>query len=62
MTILVIRCLAFGVFYPGVAFARIFYHCHWIEDCLGGAVLAGILHVTLIPLVSDIVWEQLQKI
>ena len=60
-TALTIRCLAFGVFYPGVVFARIFYHCHWIEDCLGGAVLAGVLNATIMPLVSDTVWDAVHR-
>lgn len=54
---LMVQLLAFGVFYPGVAFARIFYFCHWIEDCLGGAILAGLLHATIMPVVSDVIWH-----
>ena len=60
-TAFAIRCFAFGVFYPGVAFARIFYHCHWIEDCLGGAVLAGFLHATIMPLLADTVWDAVHQ-
>ena len=59
--ILAMQVLAFGVFYPGVAFARIFYHCHWIEDCLGGALLAGVLHTTVMPVVSDLVWRVVDR-
>jgi hypothetical protein len=34
----------FGVlFLLGVCFARVFYHCHWIEDCIGGIVLSALL-------------------
>ena len=33
-----------GLFLPGVAFARVFYRCHWIEDCLGGMALAWTWH------------------
>jgi len=36
--------LFFGMFLPGVAFARVFYRCHWIEDCLGGMALAWTWH------------------
>jgi membrane-associated phospholipid phosphatase len=57
-----IRVFAFGIFYLGVAFARIFYHCHWIEDCLGGALLAFILHQTIVPLViTDLSFQVAQK-
>lgn len=38
-------------FVVGVCFARIFYRCHWIEDCLGGVLLSFLLHHLLIPLV-----------
>jgi membrane-associated phospholipid phosphatase len=56
-----IHLFAFLMFYPGVAFARIFYHCHWIEDCLGGAILAAFLHRTVIPSVAFGIWEAIQK-
>ena len=56
-----LHMVAFLIFFPGVAFARIFYHCHWIEDCLGGAVLAGLLHRTIMPIVADWIWRALQK-
>ena len=36
-------------FLPGVWFARCFYLCHWVEDCLGGTVLAAVLHWTILP-------------
>ena len=39
--------LLFGVFLPGVAFARVFYWCHWIEDCIGGVALSYLLHWSL---------------
>jgi membrane-associated phospholipid phosphatase len=42
-----------GVFLPGVAFARVFYWCHWIEDCIGGFALATFLHWFLIPTIGD---------
>ncbi|CAB9524607.1 expressed unknown protein [Seminavis robusta] len=54
----IINIFAFGIFYPGVAFARIFYHCHWIEDCLGGALLAATLHKTVMPYVYEFVLRQ----
>jgi membrane-associated phospholipid phosphatase len=57
----ILHLFAFLIFYPGVAFARIFYHCHWIEDCLGGAVLAALLHRTVIPSVADGIWQAIQK-
>ena len=56
----IIHMFAFGAFYPGVAFARIFYHCHWIEDCLGGAVLAATLHYAVMPVVHNLLWEAVQ--
>ena len=42
----------FGIFLPGVAFARVFYGCHWIEDCIGGILLSLVLHLLLIPMVG----------
>jgi membrane-associated phospholipid phosphatase len=45
--------LMFGLFIPGVAFARVFYWCHWIEDCIGGALLAILLHWLLIPTIGE---------
>ena len=41
--------LLFGIFLPGVAFARVFYRCHWIEDCIGGVLLSWTLHWILMP-------------
>jgi len=43
-----ITLMLFGIFLPGVAFARVFYRCHWIEDCIGGIALSYILHQILI--------------
>lgn len=34
----------FSLFLPGVVFARVFYLCHWIEDCLGGVSLSLLIH------------------
>jgi len=45
--------LLFGVYLPGVAFARVFYKCHWIEDCIGGILLSYTLHLTLIPTIAN---------
>eukprot|EP00569_Conticribra_weissflogii_P010806 CAMPEP_0171386824 /NCGR_PEP_ID=MMETSP0879-20121228/39687_1 /TAXON_ID=67004 /ORGANISM="Thalassiosira weissflogii, Strain CCMP1336" /LENGTH=267 /DNA_ID=CAMNT_0011899143 /DNA_START=239 /DNA_END=1043 /DNA_ORIENTATION=+ len=45
--------LLFGVFVPGVAFARVFYKCHWIEDCIGGILMSSIIHWLLIPNASE---------
>lgn len=42
----------FGIFLPGVAFARVYYRCHWIEDCLGGIFMSWVLHNTIIPIVA----------
>lgn len=42
----------FGLFLPGVVFARIFYLCHYVEDCLGGVVLTSLLHWVCIPSVG----------
>lgn len=60
-TMILLHIFAFGVFYPGVAFARVFYHCHWIEDTLAGAVLSVILHRSIMPMVSDLVWTTVDK-
>ena len=38
------KLMLFGLFLPGVAFARVFYRCHWIEDCVGGICLSWLLH------------------
>ena len=48
-----VNVLLFGVFLPGVAFARVFYRCHWIEDCIGGILLSFVLHLTLIPAITE---------
>lgn len=53
MSHLIRDCLLFGLFVPGVAFARVFYWCHWIEDCMGGASLAILLHSWLIPTIGE---------
>jgi membrane-associated phospholipid phosphatase len=45
---------AFGVFLPGVCFARVFYHCHWIEDCIGGIALSALLHWFVMPQVRAV--------
>ena len=50
---LLITLFLFGVYLPGVAFARVFYRCHWIEDCIGGILLSYILHLTLIPTIAN---------
>jgi membrane-associated phospholipid phosphatase len=42
-----------GLFVPGVAFARVFYWCHWIEDTMGGVALAFLLHGLLVPLIGE---------
>jgi membrane-associated phospholipid phosphatase len=42
-----LTAVLFGIFLPGVAFARVFYRCHWAEDCLGGVVLSWTLHEIL---------------
>jgi hypothetical protein len=44
--------ILFGMFLPGVAFARVYYRCHWIEDCLGGMLLSWVLHRTIIPFIA----------
>lgn len=38
------KLMLFGLFLPGVSFARVFYRCHWIEDCVGGICLSWLLH------------------
>jgi membrane-associated phospholipid phosphatase len=48
---------AFGMFLPGVCFARVFYHCHWIEDCIGGIVLSSLLHWLILPNVEAVYWR-----
>ena len=48
----VISTLLFGIFLPSVAFARVYFRCHWIEDCIGGIALSFILHMTIIPEVA----------
>jgi len=47
-----ITIFIFGIFLPGVVYARVFYRCHWIEDCLGGICMSYALHLMLIPLVA----------
>jgi hypothetical protein len=42
----------FGMLLPGVAFARVYYRCHWIEDCLGGMLLSCVIHRTIIPVIA----------
>ena len=49
----IMKVFLFGIFLPGVAFARVYYRCHWIEDCLGGMLLSLILHSTLIPIIES---------
>ncbi len=48
-----INVLLFGVFLPSVAFARIYFRCHWIEDCIGGMALSWVLHSAIIPKVAN---------
>lgn len=43
----------FSMFLPGVVFARVFYLCHWIEDCIGGVSLSLLIHWLIIPFVRD---------
>mmetsp|Transcript_10331 Transcript_10331/g.14500 ORF Transcript_10331/g.14500 Transcript_10331/m.14500 type:complete len:261 (-) Transcript_10331:66-848(-) len=52
----------FGLFLPGVCFARVFYRCHWIEDCFGGIILSSILHWLLIPHLKDVIFHLVEKI
>mmetsp|Transcript_29583 Transcript_29583/g.62747 ORF Transcript_29583/g.62747 Transcript_29583/m.62747 type:complete len:254 (+) Transcript_29583:85-846(+) len=47
-----LNLLLFGIFLPGVAFARVFYRCHWIEDCIGGILLSWVLHLALMPAIA----------
>ncbi|KAL9191459.1 hypothetical protein ACHAXT_001165 [Thalassiosira profunda] len=49
-----LNLLMFGIFVPGVAFARVFYRCHWIEDCAGGIALSWALHSTVMPAIARI--------
>ena len=44
----------FMIFLPGVAFARVFYLCHWVEDCLGGFSLSLLIHWLVIPYLVDL--------
>jgi hypothetical protein len=48
----IVDAVLFGMFLPGVAFARVYYRCHWIEDCLGGMLLSWVLHRTIIPFIA----------
>ncbi len=43
----------FMIFLPGVAFARVFYLCHWIEDCIGGFSLSLLIHWLVIPAIRE---------
>lgn len=43
----------FSLFLPGVVFARVFYLCHWIEDCIGGVSLSLLIHWLIIPMLRD---------
>jgi len=43
----------FSMFLPGVVFARVFYLCHWIEDCIGGVSLSLLIHKLIIPIVRE---------
>ena len=43
----------FMIFLPGVAFARVFYLCHWIEDCIGGFSLSLLIHWLVIPVIRE---------
>mmetsp|Transcript_35461 Transcript_35461/g.72521 ORF Transcript_35461/g.72521 Transcript_35461/m.72521 type:complete len:276 (+) Transcript_35461:186-1013(+) len=43
----------FSLFLPGVVFARVFYLCHWIEDCIGGASLSLLIHWLIIPILRE---------
>ena len=45
----------FGLFLPGVCFARVFYRCHWVEDCIGGVIVSLCLHWLLIPNIREAV-------
>ena len=49
-------CIGFVV---GVCFARVFYHCHWIEACLGGLLLSTCLYwsafPSLLPMIKGII-------
>lgn len=52
----------FGAFLPGVCFARVYYHCHWIEDCIGGVVLSSLLHWVLVPPIEAFTRESIEKL
>ena len=41
-----------GILPPGVAFAQVYYRCHWIEDCLGGMMLLCVLHWIIVPVIA----------
>ncbi|KAL7447141.1 hypothetical protein ACHAXM_010578 [Skeletonema potamos] len=43
----------FSLFLPGVVFARVFYLCHWLEDCIGGVSLSLLIHWLIIPTVKE---------
>ncbi|KAK1746508.1 hypothetical protein QTG54_003115 [Skeletonema marinoi] len=43
----------FSLFLPGVVFARVFYLCHWIEDCIGGVSLSLLIHWLIIPILRE---------
>jgi len=43
----------FSLFLPGVVFARVFYLCHWIEDCIGGVSLSLLIHWLVIPILRE---------
>jgi len=49
-----LKILLFGLFVPGVAFARVFYRCHWIEDTVGAMALSYALHKVMIPFIEAV--------
>ena len=51
----------FSLFLPGVLFARVFYLCHWIEDCIGGVMLSMLIHWLAIPSVHDYIAHLARK-
>lgn len=51
--------ILFGIFLPGVAFARVFYLCHWVEDCIGGIMLSWVLQSSLMPVITQKIMIQL---